>query len=95
VAEYVDATLVREYVTDAGGTISKVIVPSGGSAGTYLVTWNGHGDAMALYRIESDERAVARSFGCRNSAKPMGAVSSFLAAKRTRHPKPRLLHRHL
>ena len=54
VAEYVDGTLAREYVTDDAGTISKVIVPVGQTgAGTYLVTWNGHGDAMALWRIES------------------------------------------
>ena len=54
VAEYVGGTLTREYVTDDAGTISKVIVPTGASAGTYLVTWNGHGDAMALYRIETN-----------------------------------------
>jgi RHS repeat-associated protein len=55
VAEYRDGTRVREYVTDEAGTIRKVIVPVGVTgAGTYLVTWNGHGDAMALYRIESN-----------------------------------------
>jgi RHS repeat-associated protein len=54
VAEYRDGTRVREYVTDDAGTIHKVIVPVGQTgAGSYLVTWNGHGDAMALYRIES------------------------------------------
>jgi RHS repeat-associated protein len=54
VAEYKDGTLYREYVTDDQGTISKVIVPAGQTGtGTYLVTWNGHGDAMALHRIES------------------------------------------
>ncbi len=54
VAEYEDGTLTREYVTDDAGTISKVIVPAGQpDAGTYLVTWNGHGDAMALWRIEN------------------------------------------
>jgi RHS repeat-associated protein len=54
VAESVGGTLTREYMTDDSGTISKVIVPTGGSAGTYLVTWNGHGDAMALHRIETN-----------------------------------------
>ncbi len=54
VAEYEDGTLTREYITDDAGTISKVIVPAGQpDAGTYLVTWNGHGDAMALWKIES------------------------------------------
>jgi RHS repeat-associated protein len=54
-AEYKDGTLVREYTLDGTGTISKVTVPAGQTGtGTYLVTWNGHGDALALYRIESN-----------------------------------------
>jgi RHS repeat-associated protein len=80
VAEYVDATLVREYVTDAGGTISKVIVPSGGSAGTYLVTWNGHGDAMALYRIESDgSLTLANSYTYSTWGSPTTATHNGIA----------------
>jgi RHS repeat-associated protein len=54
VAEERDGDPYREYVTDAAGTIHKVIVPAGVTGtGTYLVTWNGHGDAMALWRIET------------------------------------------
>ena len=50
-------------MTDDTGTISKVIVPSGADAGDYLVTWNGHGDAMALYQIETDGTlTLANSF---------------------------------
>ncbi len=29
-----------------------MIVPSGGSAGRYVVTWNGHGDAMGLWKVD-------------------------------------------
>jgi hypothetical protein len=32
-------------------------------AGTYLVTWNGHGDALALYRLKPDgSLEIANSF---------------------------------
>lgn len=55
VAEERDGDPWREYVVDEAGTIGKVIVPAGlADEGTYLVTWNGHGDAMALWRIETD-----------------------------------------
>jgi RHS repeat-associated protein len=55
VAEERDGEPWREYVVDDGGTISTVIIPAGVTGtGTYLVTWNGHGDALALWRIETD-----------------------------------------
>jgi len=42
-------------VTDESGRITKLTVPAGEpAAGTYLVTWNGHGDALAVQRIEGD-----------------------------------------
>lgn len=64
VAEYVDGTLTREYTTDDVGTISKIIIPAGQTGtGNYLVTWNGHGDAMAMYRIEtSGSLTLANSY---------------------------------
>lgn len=57
-------TVVRSYITDESGGTVKVIVPAGESdAGTYLVTWNGHGDALALWREESDgSLLLANSF---------------------------------
>jgi RHS repeat-associated protein len=72
VAEYKDGTLYREYVTDDAGTISKVTVPAGQTGtGTYLVTWNGHGDAMAVYRIESSgSLTLANSFTYTTWGKP-------------------------
>lgn len=48
--EFTNGVLARTYVTDEAGTIVKVCDPD--CAGTqYLVTWNGHGDALALWRI--------------------------------------------
>ncbi len=48
-------TLVRTYVTDEAGTIVKVCDPDcTGTNPAYLVTHNGHGDALALWRITGD-----------------------------------------
>jgi RHS repeat-associated protein len=81
VAEYKDGTLYREYVTDDMGTISKVIVPAGQTGtGSYLVTWNGHGDAMALYRIESSgSLTLANSFAYGTWGKPTTATHNSIA----------------
>jgi RHS repeat-associated protein len=46
--------VVRSYVVDDAGSPTKLVIPAGEpGAGTYLPTWNGHGDALALYRVES------------------------------------------
>lgn len=53
--ERVNGTAVRRFVTDEAGSITKLIVPAGQpNAGTYLVTWNGHGDALNLLRVNAD-----------------------------------------
>ncbi len=55
VEEWTNGTLSRFYTVDETGTILKMTIPSGQTnAGTYLVSWNGHGDALALHRIKSD-----------------------------------------
>jgi hypothetical protein len=55
VEEWTNGTLSRSYTVDETGTILKMTIPSGQTnAGTYLVSWNGHGDALALHRIKSD-----------------------------------------
>ena len=55
VSEVIGGTIVRDFVVDEAGTIRKVIVPAGQTdAGTYLVVWNGHGDATALWRQNAD-----------------------------------------
>jgi RHS repeat-associated protein len=59
-----DGTVTRQYLVDELGTIAKVIIPAGqAEAGSYVVTWNGHGDAMALWRIDgSGALSLANSF---------------------------------
>jgi RHS repeat-associated protein len=55
VSEVVGGTVTRDFVVDETGTIRKVIVPAGQTdAGTYLVVWNGHGDATGLWRQNVD-----------------------------------------
>jgi YD repeat-containing protein len=55
VEEKVNGTVVREFVSDGSGTISKLAIPAGQTdAGTYLITWNGHGDALNLLRVNGD-----------------------------------------
>lgn len=54
-AEYRDGVLVREYLADEAGGITALIIPAGqDNPGTYLVVWNGHGDAIGLWRIRTD-----------------------------------------
>jgi RHS repeat-associated protein len=64
VEEKVNGTVVRQFVTDESGAISKLIVPSGqADAGTYIVNWNGHGDALNLLRVNADgTTTLANSF---------------------------------
>lgn len=63
-AEVMNGSVVREFVTDESGAITKLIVPAGQpDAGTYLVTWNGHGDALNLLRVNADgTTTLANSF---------------------------------
>jgi RHS repeat-associated protein len=45
--------VVRSYVVDDAGAIVKLVIPAGETgAGTYLVTWSGHGDATGLWQID-------------------------------------------
>jgi RHS repeat-associated protein len=45
--------VVRSYVVDEAGSVVKMTIAAGEpDAGTYLVTWNGHGDALGLWRID-------------------------------------------
>jgi hypothetical protein len=54
-AAHPSGALVRSYVVDESGSMIKVIVPSGEpGAGTYIVIWNAHGDAQALWRLNAD-----------------------------------------
>ena len=42
--------MARRFTVDDAGRFVTMTIPSGGSAGTYLVTWNGHGDALGLWK---------------------------------------------
>jgi large repetitive protein len=57
-------TVVRTYVTDESGAIVKFCDPDcSGSNPQYLVTWNGHGDALATWKINADATlTLANSF---------------------------------
>jgi RHS repeat-associated protein len=54
VEESVNGSVARQFTVDGSGRIVTMTIPSGGSAGTYIVTWNGHGDAMALWQENAD-----------------------------------------
>jgi len=54
VEESTNGSVSRGYVVDEQGTVIKFCDPSCASPTTsYLVTWNGHGDALAAWQIES------------------------------------------
>jgi RHS repeat-associated protein len=56
VGEVVSTGVTRTFTVDESGAIVKVSI-AGDSAvrnGDYLVVWNGHGDALGLWRIKSD-----------------------------------------
>ncbi|MDQ3691266.1 MAG: hypothetical protein M3406_14790, partial [Chloroflexota bacterium] len=55
--------LTREYVTAESGAIVKMTVPAEEpDAGTYLVSWNGHGDALNLIHVAKGRATLANSF---------------------------------
>jgi RHS repeat-associated protein len=65
VEEQVDGIVSRSYLVDESGSVVQMVIPAGQPepAGTYLVTWNGHGDALALYRLKPDgSLEIANSF---------------------------------
>ena len=59
-------TVTRSFVTDDSGRINKVTIADAATPannGAYLVTWNGHGDALGLWRQAADGTlSLANSF---------------------------------
>ena len=54
VEELTDGTVSRSYVVDDAGTVIKFCDPDcSGTNPAYLVMWNGHGDALAVWLIDS------------------------------------------
>ena len=54
VEESVNGSVAQRFTVDDSGRIVTMTIPSGGSAGTYVVTWNGHGDASGIWKINTD-----------------------------------------
>lgn len=53
--ERIDGVVDRQYVVDEAGAIVRMVIPTGvPDAGSYLVTWDGHGDAVNLLRVNPD-----------------------------------------
>jgi RHS repeat-associated protein len=47
--------VVRTFVVDRSGAIEKMTIAAGEpGAGTYIVAWNGHGDALNLSQVQGD-----------------------------------------
>jgi len=78
VEESVGATVIRSYAVDDGGTIRKMTIPAGQTGtGTYLVTWNGHGDALGLWLQNADgSLTLANSFTYSTWGAPTTTVAS-------------------
>jgi RHS repeat-associated protein len=58
--EVVGGSVRRTYVTDEAGAIVKICDPECTDPANpqYLVTWNGHGDALALWRINATDGSL-------------------------------------
>ncbi len=68
--------VVRSYLVDEAGSVVKLVVPAGEpDAGTYLVAWNGHGDALNLSRLNADGTlTLANSFSYSSWGAPTTAT---------------------
>jgi RHS repeat-associated protein len=54
-AAHPSGAVVRSYTVTEAGQIVSLTIPAGEpGVGAYLVTWNGHGDALALWRHNGD-----------------------------------------
>lgn len=82
-------TVVRRYAVDGDGSIVKVSIPGGEpEAGDCLVTWNCHGDALNLPRLNADgtttlANSYAYSSGVRRRRSPTTASATSASASCT------------
>jgi RHS repeat-associated protein len=62
IQEVTSTGITRTFTLDEAGAIVKLVVAGDTSDpdndGTYLVTWNGHGDALALWKIDLSSGAL-------------------------------------
>ena len=84
--ELTGGTISRTYLTDESGTIVKVCDPDcSGSNPQYLPTWNGHGDALALWKIETTGAlTLANSYSYSTWGTPTTATHNGFADPRFR-----------
>lgn len=76
VEERLNGLVTRQYVVDSDDSIVEIINGAGQSeAGTYLVGWNGHGDALNLRRVEADgSTTLANSYSYDSWGRPITAI---------------------
>jgi RHS repeat-associated protein len=81
VEESTNGSVSRGYVVDEQGTLIRFCDPSCASpTASYLVTWNGHGDALAAWQIESDGTlTLANSYTYDSWGTPTTTVASGFA----------------
>jgi RHS repeat-associated protein len=81
VEESTNGTVSRGYLVDETGRILKVCDPScAAPTTTYLVAWNGHGDALGLWQINADgSLTLANSYTYSSWGSPTTTVASGFA----------------
>lgn len=81
VEERANGVVTRQYLVDSDGSSVEMIIPAGQpEAGTYLVGWNGHGDALNLRRIEADgTTTLANSFTYDSWGRPTTTIHNGIA----------------
>lgn len=81
VEESTNGSVSRGYVVDDAGRVIRFCDPSCASpTTTYLVTWNGHGDALAIWRINGDgSLTLANSFTYSSWGAPTTATHNSIA----------------
>jgi RHS repeat-associated protein len=75
-----NTTITRTFTIDDSGRIIRMTIPSGTSAGTYQVTWNGHGDTLALWKVNADGTlTLANSYTYDTWGKPTTTLAGSFA----------------
>jgi RHS repeat-associated protein len=79
-SETASSGLTRAFVTDEGGRIVKVTITGDSNSNdnaTFLVAWNGHGDALGLWRQNADGSVtLANSYTYSTWGAPTTTVAS-------------------
>jgi RHS repeat-associated protein len=89
VQEVTGTGITRTFTLDEAGSIVKVTITgdAGANNGTYLVTWNGHGDALALWQIDlsTGGLTLANSFTYTSWGTPTTATHNGIGDLRFRY----------